>query len=86
MTTVTRNLSDKWKVEISVSNNFGSAVGKPERRLAVSILDRDHYDTPAHRTVWYKSVEELERLRDALDEFIKTEKALWTSKSDATAR
>ncbi len=76
MTTVTRNLSDDWKVEISVSDSFGSAVGMPQRRLCVSILDRNHYDDPAHRTVWYKSVEELERLRDALGEFIKIEKTL----------
>ena len=45
-----------------------------QRRIRVEILDRTNYDDPQHRTVWYKSVGELERLRDALDDFIKLTK------------
>lgn len=68
---VTRNLSDEWKVNISISENFGHLVGPAQRRIRVEILDRTNYDDPQHRTVWYKSIGELERLRDALDDFIK---------------
>jgi len=68
---VTRNLSDEWKVNISVCENFGHLVGPAERRFKVEILDRMNYDDPQHRTVWYKSIEELEQLRSALDDFIK---------------
>lgn len=71
MAAITRNLSDRWKVEISLSENFGGAVGIPQRRIQVSILDRDHYDDPAHRTVWYESLDELKRLRDALSDYIR---------------
>lgn len=70
-TEVTRNLSDEWKVSISVSENFGYLVGPAQRRFMVEILDRMNYDDPQHRTVWYKSISELERLRDALDDFVK---------------
>lgn len=68
---ITRNLSDKYKVNISISENFGHIVGPAQRRFRVDILDRTNYDDPQHRTVWYKSVSELELLRDTLDDFIK---------------
>lgn len=68
---ITRNLSDEWKVNISISENFGHLVGPAQRRFRVDILDRTNYDDPQHRTVWYKNVSELERLRDTLDDFIK---------------
>ena len=71
MPEVTRNLSDDWKVSISIIENFGYLSGTAERRFKVSILDRKYYDDPGQRTVWYKSVEELEHLRDALADFIK---------------
>ena len=76
MTEVTRNLSDDWKVNIKVIDNFGWISGTSERRFRVSILDRNNYNDPGHRTVWYKRIEELEHLRDALDSFIKQEKGL----------
>lgn len=75
MSEVTRILSEDWKVNISVIDNFGWLSGNAERRFRVSILDRD-YNDPGHRTVWYKRIEELEHLRDALDSFIKQEKGL----------
>lgn len=70
MAAITRNLSDDWKVEISLSENFGGAVGIPERRIRVDILDRNHYDDPQHRTVWYKTLDELRKLRNALSDYI----------------
>ena len=76
MLEVTRSLSDDWKVSINVIENFGWLSGTSERRFQVSILDRMHYNDPGHRTVWYKSIQELENLRDALDSFIKQEKEL----------
>ena len=76
MPEVSRNLSDDWKVSIHVIENFGWLSGTSERRFQVSILDRKNYNDPGHRTVWYKSISELEHLRDALDSFIKQEKEL----------
>ena len=58
----------------SISENFGHLVGPAQRRIRVDILDRTNYDDPQHRTVWYKSIGELERLRDALDDFTKLAK------------
>ena len=71
MPEVIRRLSEDWKVSICVIENFGCLSGTSERRFKVSILDRMHYNDPGHRTVWYKSITELEQLRDALDSFIK---------------
>lgn len=76
MPEVTRILSDDWKVSIHVIENFGWLSGTSERRFKVSILDRMHYNDPGHRTVWYKNIEELEYLRDAIDVFIKQAKEL----------
>lgn len=76
MPEVSRNLSDDWKVRINVIEDFGWLSENEERMFRVSILDRNHYDDPGHRTVWYKSIEELEHLRDALDSFIKQAKEL----------
>ena len=76
MSEVSRNLSDDWKVNIKVIDNFGWLSGNAERRFRVSILDRKNYNDPGHRTVWYKSISELEHLRDALDSFIKQAKEL----------
>ena len=71
MQEVIRRLSEDWKVSINVIENFGWLSGNSERRFRVSILDRKDYNDPGHRTVWYKSITELEQLRDALDSFIK---------------
>ena len=76
MPEVTRILSNDWKVNINVIDNFGCLSGNAERRFRVSILDRKNYNDPGHRTVWYRSITELEHLRDALDVFIKQEKGL----------
>lgn len=71
MPEVTRNLSEDWKVRINVIEDFGWLSGTSERRFQVSISDRKNYNDPGHRTVWYKSISELEHLRDALGSFIK---------------
>ena len=70
MAAIIRNLSDDWKVTISLCEKFGIAVGVPKRRYEVNILDCNRYNDPGQRTVWYKSLDELKKLRDALSDFI----------------
>lgn len=73
MARIEKNISKDWTVVINRTDMFGAAVGTPQTRYVMDILDRNNYNSPGNRTCWLTSLDELRKFRDAIDAFITAE-------------